>query len=122
MESSSAVEALAALAHDGRLATFRLLVKEGPGGLAAGEIARRLGVPPSTLSASLAILARAGLVTAHRRGRSILYAAAFGRMADLVGYLAEDCCGGAPEVCGPLAAVVARVACCPPLSRPRAPT
>lgn len=101
METSDAVTALAAVAHDGRLGIFRELVKAGPEGLAAGEIGRRLGVRPSTLSASLAVLAHAGLATSRRDGRSIIYAAAFDRMRDLLSYLMEDCCGGRPEICAP---------------------
>jgi DNA-binding transcriptional ArsR family regulator len=113
MESLTAVAALSALAHEGRLSVFRLLVQSGPDGLAAGEVSRRLGVLPNTLSANLSVLTRAGLVTSRREGRSIIYAAAFERMAALLAYLAEDCCCGASEVCRPLAAVLDRVACCP---------
>lgn len=116
MELLTATSALSALAHEGRLAAFRLLVRAGPDGLPAGEIARRLGVRPNTLSANLAILSQAGLVASRRDGRSIVYAAAFDRVAALMAFLAEDCCGGAPEVCRPLAAVVARAARCAPAS------
>lgn len=108
-----AATALAALAHEGRLAIFRLLVAVGPEGLAAGEIGRRLGVAPSTLSANLTLLAHAGLVEARRDGRSIVYSACFDRMGDLMAFLADDCCGGAPEVCAPVAAAASRAACRP---------
>ena len=108
-----AVESLSALAHEGRLKVFRLLVSAGPTGLAAGEIARRLGTPPNTLSANLSLLAHAGLVQSRRDGRSIIYAARFDRMGALMGYLAEDCCGGAAEVCAPVAAAAARSHCLP---------
>ena len=118
MEASDAVAALAALAHDGRLAAFRLLVAAGPDGLAAGDLSRALAVPPSTLSASLATLSHAGLVSARRDGRRILYAARLDRMALLLDHLAADCCQGRPEVCAPLAATLARVACCPPPGAP----
>ena len=112
MESKAAVSALAALAHPGRLEIFRLLVRAGPPGVAAGEIARLTGTLPNTLSASLNILSAAGLVSARREGRSIVYEAAFGRMGALLAFLTEDCCGGAPEICAPLTEVLARTACC----------
>lgn len=91
---------------------FRLLVGAGGGGVAAGEIARRLAVPPNTLSANLNVLSHAGLIRSRRAGRSIIYSAAYGRMEALLGYLMEDCCGGAPEICAPLADIVNRAACC----------
>lgn len=112
----NAVGALSALAHEGRLSIFRLLVKAGPPGVAAGEIARTLGVLPNSLSANLNVLSHAGLIVSRRDGRSIIYSAQYGAMSALLGFLMEDCCGGAPEICAPLAAVVAQAACCPPTS------
>ena len=112
MESNLAVKRLSALAQDSRLAVFRLLVKAGPAGLAAGEIARALEITPNTLSAQLTILANAGLVTSRRDGRLIIYAAGYDSMSELLVYLMEDCCQGRPEVCAPLAAVASRAACC----------
>jgi DNA-binding transcriptional ArsR family regulator len=113
MESSSAVAALAALAHPARLEVFRLLVRAGPEGVAAGEIARATGSLANTLSANLNVLAGAGLVTSRREGRSIIYAAAYDRMRELLAFLMEDCCGGNAEICGPLTAILERgVACC----------
>ncbi len=112
MESKRAVTALGALAHEGRLAVFRMLVQAGADGVAAGEIARRLGVPANSLSANLTILSHAGLVESRREGRSIIYTAAYERMAALLGYLVEDCCQGSPAICVPLAEIVARSACC----------
>ena len=112
MESTAAVSALAALAHGGRLTIFRELVKAGPDGLSAGEVSRRVGIAPNTLSASFNLLSQAGLVTGTRAGRSIIYAAAFDRMAELLGFLMEDCCQGRPEVCAPLAGIAERAACC----------
>lgn len=108
---TTAIESLSALAHEGRLKVFRLLVQAGPSGLAAGEIARRLGTPPNTLSANLALLSHAGLAQSRRDGRSIIYSARFDRMGALMAFLAEDCCGGAPEVCAPLTAASARSLC-----------
>ncbi len=107
----AAVESLSALAHEGRLKVFRMLVKAGPDGLAAGEIARHLGTPPNTLSANLTLLAHAGLAQSRRDGRSIIYSARFDRMGELMAFLAEDCCGGAAEVCAPVADAARRAAC-----------
>lgn len=112
MEIKSAVAALSALAHEGRLAVFRMLVQAGPIGIAAGEIAQRLGVPPNTLSANLNVLSHAGLIGSKRAGRSIIYTASYDRMAGLLGFLMEECCQGVSEICAPLADVVNRGACC----------
>lgn len=109
MESSRAVAALSALAHDGRLEIFRTLMRAGETGLPAGEVARACGILPQTLSASLTVLSTAGLVRSRRAGRSIIYAAAFDAMGDLLAFLVEDCCGGEPAICGPLAQVASRV-------------
>jgi ArsR family transcriptional regulator, arsenate/arsenite/antimonite-responsive transcriptional repressor len=110
MRLSKAVEALSALAHEGRLGVFRLLVRAGKSGLPAGEIAKKLSVLPNTLSANLAVLAHAGLVSSRREGRSIIYAADYERMRALLGFLMEDCCNSDAEICGPLAAIAK--ACC----------
>jgi ArsR family transcriptional regulator, arsenate/arsenite/antimonite-responsive transcriptional repressor len=112
MEPNTAIRRLSALAQDSRLAVFRLLIQAGPAGVAAGEIARALEITPNTLSAQLTILANAGLVTSRRDGRSIIYAAGYDSMSELLVYLMEDCCQGRPEVCAPLAAVATRAACC----------
>lgn len=100
------VRALGALAQEHRLAAFRLLVQAGTQGLAAGELATRIGVPPSSMSFHLAQLANAGLVTQRRQSRSIIYAADFSAMNALMGYLTENCCDGAD--CG-----VTVAPCCP---------
>lgn len=113
MELKDVVTALSALAHEGRLTVFRLLVQVGPEGLPAGEVARRLGVAPNTLSASLTVLSNAGLVSSRRDGRSIIYRAEYDRMGDLLVYLTQDCCQVRPEVCTPLAEAVRSAACCP---------
>src|SRR5579872_2297131 len=115
METRAALAALSALAQEGRLRVFRLLVKAGPDGMAAGDIARRLGTAANTMSAQLLVLANAGLVRARRDGRSIIYAADFGRVGALLLFLTEDCCGGRAEICAPLAQSVN--ACCPPKKR-----
>lgn len=103
MEIETAVACLGALAHPGRLEVFRMLVQTGVMGMAAGDIARRQGVPPNSLSANLAVLAHAGLVRSRRQGRSIIYTAEYDRMRELLGFLMEDCCDGSPEICWPLA-------------------
>ena len=107
-----AVEALSALAHEGRLSIFRLLVRAGRGGLAAGEISRKLDMLPNTLSANLTLLANAGLVSSQRDGRSVIYKADYERMTGLLAFLMEDCCNGDAAICAPLAEVASRAACC----------
>src|SRR5260370_5638549 len=98
MESEGAILALAALAQPTRLDVFRLLVKHEPDGLAAGAIAQALAVPPNTMSSHLAILARAGLVSAQRLRRSIGYRVDLARLQALVLFMLKDCCGrGCPE-------------------------
>lgn len=99
MLSARAIDAFAALAHADRLAAFRLLIVAGPEGLASGEIAERLAVPPTRMSFHLATLERAGLVIARRQGRNILYAASVPQIAELVEFLTRDCCGGRPDLC-----------------------
>jgi DNA-binding transcriptional ArsR family regulator len=111
METAAAVTALSALAHPARLEVFRLLVKAGPEGLPAGEIARATASLANTLSANLNVLAGAGLVSSRRKGRSIIYSAAYERMRGLLAFLMEDCCGGNSEICAPLAAIAERAAC-----------
>ena len=111
MELQAAVACLSALAHEGRLRVFRMLVQAGVVGMAAGDIARRLDVPPNSLSANLNVLSHAGLISSRRQGRSIIYTAHYDRMGEVLGFLVEDCCGGSPEICSPLAEVL-RAACC----------
>lgn len=112
MEMIDAVAALSALAHEGRLAVFRMLVQTGHEGIAAGEIARRLDVPPNTLSSNLNILSHARLIAGRRDGRSIIYSARYKVMTELLGYLMQNCCAGNPEICAPLAALVLDSRCC----------
>jgi DNA-binding transcriptional ArsR family regulator len=96
METTSALSALAALAQESRLATFRLLVQAGPEGLPASKIAETLGLPPSSLSFHLKELSHANLIVPRQEGRFVIYAARFDTMNALVGFLTENCCGGAP--------------------------
>jgi len=95
MRAESAIEALAALAQEHRLALFRLLVRAGEKGMAAGAIAEALGVPNSSLSFHLAQLRNAGLILQERQHRSLIYRANYPAMNGLVGYLMENCCAGA---------------------------
>ena len=108
MKQNDAVASLSALAQDSRLALFRLLVKRGPEGYAAGEIAERLGIPGPTLSFHLKALAQAGLVSVRKASRFLYYRANFDRMNELVAYLTEHCCSLATD-CAPDACVPARV-------------
>jgi DNA-binding transcriptional ArsR family regulator len=99
MQQTDAITAFSALAHDTRLAIFRLLVQRGPGGTPAMEVGRLLDLKPSTLSGHLSTLKRAGLVKAERQHREVLYAPDLGAMSDLVTFLLQDCCGGNPAAC-----------------------
>jgi DNA-binding transcriptional ArsR family regulator len=112
MKTGQALEALTALAHKTRLAIFQLLVHAGPEGLAAGVIAARLHVSPSTLSHHLGILERAGLLGARPLRRQIFYACAYEGMSGLLEFLTNDCCQGHPALCG-FAEHPADVACAP---------
>jgi DNA-binding transcriptional ArsR family regulator len=100
METKSAITALAALAQESRLATFRLLVQAGPGGLAATKIAEALGVPPSSMSFHLKELTHAKLIAPRQEGRFLIYAVQFDTMNALLSFLSENCCGGNP--CSPV--------------------
>ena len=94
MQADRVIRALSALAQEHRLAAFRLLVQAGEQGLAAGVLAEKLDVPPSSMSFHLAQLGNAGLVTQRRESRSIIYSADYAAMNGLMGYLTENCCGG----------------------------
>jgi ArsR family transcriptional regulator len=94
MESKAAVEALGALAQGSRLQLYRLLVQEGPAGMAASEIAAKLGIPANTLSFHLKTLSHADLILARPEGRFVYYSANYERMNALLGFLTRNCCGG----------------------------
>lgn len=107
MQKKAALAALGALSQETRLDLFRLLVTAGPEGLAAGIIAERLGVLPSSLTFHLNHLVHAGLTAQRRLGRQLIYSAEYGAMNDLLAYLTENCCGrgaaaGTP-ICNPAA-------------------
>jgi ArsR family transcriptional regulator, arsenate/arsenite/antimonite-responsive transcriptional repressor len=100
MEKTGAITALAALAQETRLDIFRLLVQTGPDGLPAGQIGDRLGLPSATLSFHLNQLKHAGLISFRREGRSLIYAAEYPAMNDLLAYLTDNCCQGDAALCG----------------------
>src|SRR5579863_7583949 len=101
MEKTDVVTALAALAQDNRLDVFRLLVQAGVEGMPAGAVADALGLAPNTLTFHFDRLRQAGLVTVRREGRSMIYVAHYEVMNEIIAYLTENCCGGAPEQCLP---------------------
>src|SRR5581483_7140363 len=102
MESEETILALAALAQPTRLEAFRLLVRHEPEGLSAGDVARTLGVPQNTMSSHLSVLSRAGLISAQRFSRSIVYRAELSRLREVMLFVLRDCCDGRPEICAPL--------------------
>jgi len=101
METKAAVEALAALAQETRLGVYRLLVQQGPSGMAAGEIGAALGLAPATLSFHLKAMAHAGLIVARQEARFIFYSASFYQMNELIGFLTENCCAADGVSCAP---------------------
>jgi protein-tyrosine-phosphatase/DNA-binding transcriptional ArsR family regulator len=103
METDDAAQIFAALAQNTRLAVLRLLISAGPNGLPAGEIADRLGIPPSTASFHLGGLERAGLTQSTRQSRQIIHAVRIVALRGLIGFLTETCCSGRPELCGDIA-------------------
>lgn len=108
MDNKITLAAFAALSQQTRLDVFRLLIKAGEEGLAAGEIGKILKVRQNTMSANLLVLRTAGLVKTQRVGRSIRYFADFAAIRTFLSFLMEDCCGGNPALCAP---VIAEIAC-----------
>lgn len=104
MELKDATRRLTALASETRLAAFRLLVRAGPEGLPAGEIAAALEIPASSLSFHLSHLENAAMISSRRTGRNVIYRLEADAMRDLLGFLTEDCCQGRPELCAGVAA------------------
>ncbi|WP_108462847.1 ArsR/SmtB family transcription factor [Devosia naphthalenivorans] len=112
MESIRAIVALSALGQETRLEIFRLLVRNTPEGLPAGEIARRLEVPQNTMSSHLGLLTRAGLLTSERFSRSIVYKVDLDAFRELMLFMVKDCCNGNATLCAPLIAEL--TPCCQP--------
>lgn len=110
MKTADVIGALGALAHEHRLAIYRLLVEQGPEGLPAGVIAERVGLVPSSLTFHLQSLQRAGLITQARASRQLIYSADYSAMNGLVGYLTDKCCVASGQGCAP--------ACAPRTARP----
>jgi DNA-binding transcriptional ArsR family regulator len=114
MDQSQALRGFAALSQETRLAIVRLLVRAGPDGLAAGAVAEAVEASPSNVSFHLKDLEHAGMITARRESRSIIYAASYDTLRDLIAFLMKDCCAGRPEICAP-----ATAACAPAKTRRR---
>ncbi len=115
MNRSQALAGFAALSQDTRLSIVRLLVRAGPDGVPAGEVADEVGVSASNVSFHLKELERSGLIEARREARSILYSARYDSLRGLIGFLMKDCCGGRPEICAPVLADP----CCTPVKTRR---
>src|ERR1700676_1187957 len=107
MKTGRVIDALGALAHEHRLAIYRLLVQRGPEGLPAGAIGERVGLVPSSLTFHLQNLQRAGLITQQRVSRQLIYSADFDAMSGLIGYLTENCCGQGNGDCATTCRLVA---------------
>ncbi|MDY0065768.1 MAG: helix-turn-helix transcriptional regulator [Steroidobacteraceae bacterium] len=99
MKTSEVIKALGALAHGRRLAIYRLLVEQGPGGLPAGAIGARIGLVPSSLTFHLQSLQRAGLINQVRASRQLIYSADYRAMNELLGYLTDKCCAAVDQNC-----------------------
>lgn len=104
MKTGEVIGALGALAHEHRLAIYRLLVEQGPAGLPAGAIGERVGLLPSSLTFHLQSLHRAGLITQVRASRQLIYSADYTVMNELVGYLTDKCCAASTQSCDPACA------------------
>ena len=103
MKADAAVRVFESLSSPVRLEVYRTLVRRGPAGMVAGEIAEALDLPPANLSFHLKAMTQAGLLTVEQEGRFQRYRADLGAMLELVGYITEECCAGHPEVCAPQA-------------------
>ncbi len=116
MNERQALSAFAAISQETRLRMVRRLVRAGPKGMAAGDIADSMGVSPSNMSFHLKELERAGMIAARREARSIIYAADYDTLRGLIQFLMKDCCAGRPEICAP---VLADPCCQPARTRRR---
>ncbi|CUH65254.1 Helix-turn-helix domain protein [Thalassovita gelatinovora] len=107
MEKTKTLATFAALSQSSRLDAFRLLIRAGSKGMAAGEISEALGVKQNTMSANLSVLFQAGLIRNTREGRSIRYFVDMDGLRGMLGFLMEDCCGGDPDLCRPVLDAIA---------------
>jgi DNA-binding transcriptional ArsR family regulator len=117
MQPSQALMAFAALSQETRLLIIKRLVRAGPAGVAAGEIAEAVKVSPSNVSFHLKELVHAGLIEARRDARAIIYSASYDTLRDLIGFLMKDCCAAHPDICTP---ALAAACCTPATARKRA--
>ena len=108
MDKRIAIRVFESLSSGIRLEVYRMLVRQEPQGLVAGEIATALDLPPANLSFHLKALTHAGLVSVEQEGRFQRYRANLPLMADLVAYLTAECCAGHPEQCTELRAPLRR--------------
>jgi len=106
MDTLSAAELLSALAHESRLAIFRVLVECGEAGMNASAIGEKVGLAPTTLSFHLAHLSRVGLIAGRPEKRFIFYSANYPLMDDLLAFLSSNCCQG--RACLPKVAALGR--------------
>jgi DNA-binding transcriptional ArsR family regulator len=93
------VRALGALAQATRLRLYRVLVVQGPDGMAAGALSGALDISPSALSFHLKELSHAGLIESRQDGRFVIYKARFTEMNGLIAFLTENCCQGSGNAC-----------------------
>lgn len=99
MENEKIIEMLSALAQQTRLSVFKMLIKNGKSGIAAGKMAEQLNMPQNSLSSHLKIMSHAGLIKANREGRHLIYSVELDATKNLIGFLINDCCDGHPEIC-----------------------
>lgn len=102
MEKEVATQVLESLSSGIRLDVFRMLIKQGPTGMVAGEIATLLGLAPTNLSFHLKAMSHAELVNSVQEGRFLRYTANLDLIQNLIGYLTDECCSGHPEWCEPI--------------------
>ena len=86
-----ALQVMSALAQTSRFSAFRALVEALPEGMASSEIASAIGTTPNTMSAHLAILERARLVSSEKIGRSVIYKAETAPVEGLSEFLSDAC-------------------------------
>lgn len=111
MDKKLAIKSFAGLSQETRLDAFRILVKHGDAGIAAGELSDKLGIPQNTLSFHLSHLNQAGLVKSRKDGRSIIYYANLDTVQALVRFLLEDCCAMDKSTCKGVEKILQK-ACC----------